>query len=591
MRELVVCVWIIIMSAAAVQAQHCRNCYYLSPKARILMGAMDRPVDVLYDHPEGIPGTRMVYVGTHGADMKRNTDFLPIPDSVMQSIEASVSIEMRKCLDADGPTVGGVDVVRSMIDGVRYHAFGSLMSQGTIPTLNGIDTDAMYGVDTTLIRSTAATIVGQHYVDSAMAMVDTMLPLPKPYEGIPCSAVVRPDGRVEWGGWQFRIRPDRRFGLCIDSCQRRDGATWRSLWNRLMLADLVVQYNDTSSASSARLLFDIRDYGVAHNMVPFMPGHDVPVKSILIPDRRQAVLQGIALPPSSIAIYEEVDGAAFRYHDHRSGEGYVLQNRILVVAYQFSVGNYLYQVRYRFSPDGSFRGRIDLCGQLYGIGRKGRALSSDPDDRPYWNGEAMYEGIMAPVHQHRFRFYADLDVAGTANHVELRMTENKPAKTHENPRGSTVTVDDYAVRRSDDMQGLLARDRSGMILIRSNDDRNRTGRLRGYRIHADQRDTLMLPLEQRGVLGASGINSTFRVTKWRTTAEWPDERVVAPWGDSPIQTRDDDIVVWIGLGLTHVPTLEEALSMYPHRVEFRLIPDGFHDLLIESWKVPRYIVK
>lgn len=375
-----------------------------------------------------------------------------------------------------------------------------------------------------------------------------------------------PDARVDgnvvrWDKWQFHARVEQREGLVVSAVTWDDAGQKRPVLYRGALGEIFVPYADASSNWYYRTYMDEGEYGFGKSVQSLQPGIDCPQNAQYLDAVLGDDLGGAYQVPRALCLFERTPGMAVRHFDLFTGQTMARSGRELVLRFTTIVGNYDYMLEWVFKQDGSLQVRAGAGGVMAAKGVHARTAQ---DDR---RGELAYgplidERLAATMHQHYFNLRLDLDVDGTDNTLvalERRMVKN-PFGT---PRRTAWVLEAHPM----DKEGVVADDHGHpTLLVTSAQKRNALGYPTAYQVETHGTEPLLMSDEdsasQRAAFARHGTWLTrYNPAELYSAGDFPNQSkggdglpaYVADAGG----TRGKDLVVWVNLGLGHVPRAEE----------------------------------
>lgn len=387
------------------------------------------------------------------------------------------------------------------------------------------------------------------------------------------------DQFVTWKNWQFTIVPTAREGLVIYDVAWTDGSVRRPIAHRISLSEMLVPYGDTSTAWQWRNAFDVGEYGLGINSRPLQPGVDIPSNARTLPLAIVNSKGAVSTMQNIIAVYERDAGVLYKHVDMVTDKVVGRRGSELVVMHITTIGNYDYALSYIFSEDGVMTVDVGLTGILLVKGTQDSTYDADAQKTAHM----VAPNLAAPLHQHFFAFRLDLDVDGEKNTVsELDVWAPDPGT--ENPRGNAMMLDDYELRFEAEARRPANAATSRRWVVRSAVKTNAFGLPTGYCLMPG---TSVRPhlAEDHAVRKRAGfLDNALWVTKYGegelyASGSYPNQNL-ASTGLPAISLdnatiRNQDVVLWYTLGVTHVPRPEEWPIMPMEHVRFSLTPMGF----------------
>ncbi|EJD38362.1 peroxisomal copper amine oxidase [Auricularia subglabra TFB-10046 SS5] len=410
------------------------------------------------------------------------------------------------------------------------------------------------------------------------------------------------DGHVlSWQKWKMHVAFSAREGIALSTITYDDDGELRPLFYRLSLAEMVVPYGEPIHPHPRKFAFDVGEYGIGTQAmeltlgcdclghIAYLPGH-------YIGHNGEPVVIG-----NAICIHEEDAGILWKHADFRiGGRSAAVRSRRLVVSMICTVANYEYCIYYQFLQDGTVNLEIRMTGilNLY-VAPK----DLDPKDEPY--GTIVAPQITAQYHQHLFSLRIDPMIDGLSNTVlETDVLANPaPTGSAENWAGNafgTRTRVLESLKAGDGTREFDApADRRWRIVNRSR-KHYASGHPVGYLIHG-VRGVASTLLAQSDSLAAQRAGFSRR-TLWvvpdvadkhgESTRMWPSGRyvpqtrgeatdVVDVWAkgsDTEDKIADEDIVVFVTFGATHIPRPEDFPVMPAEHILLSLKPWSFFNV-------------
>jgi primary-amine oxidase len=395
---------------------------------------------------------------------------------------------------------------------------------------------------------------------------------------------VRIDGHeVSWGQWRFHARIDPRVGTVISHARWQDAETSRSVLYQGYLSEMFVPYMDADYGWQSRTYFDTGEYGAGMLATPLAPGIDCPATAHFLPavfgnDKGEPFTT-----PNALCVYERNNGEpSWRHHEvlNQTFEG--RPNVELVVRMAATIGNYDYLFDWVFTDAAEIEARVGATGidALKGVPSRRMADATAAEDTRY--GTLVAPHLVAVNHDHYFNFRLDLDVDGAANtfnHDVYRATTLPPAS----PRRSIYVVERRLAASEKAAQLTTGHGPSRLRVI--NEGRaNGVGNPVSYEVLVANHARLLLDRSDWPAKRARFLEHDVWVTPYA-----PDERyaggeyMLGSKGDDglPVWTardrniRNQDIVMWVNLGMHHLTRAEDLPVMPMIWHSFRLRPHNF----------------
>ncbi|WP_203137685.1 primary-amine oxidase [Microbacterium sp. JZ31] len=384
------------------------------------------------------------------------------------------------------------------------------------------------------------------------------------------------DGVLRWENWSVRVGFNGREGLTLHQLSFRDNGVERPVMYRGSIAEMVVNYGDTSPTNAWQNYYDVSEYQFGRLANSLELGCDC-LGEITYVDA--VVADDLGRPTTlknAICIHEEDYGILWKHTDFFAGTSEVRRQRRLVVSFFVTVGNYDYGFYWYLYLDG----KIELEAKATGI-----VFTNAHPGGEYEYATEVAPGLGAPIHQHLFSARLDMTVDGLANAVDEVDVARVP-KDERNPWGNAFTRTHTRLRT--EREGV--RDAKGEVdrvwRISSTEKANRLGAPTSYILVPEGKPTLLVDEDAFVRPRAEFAAHHLWVTQYERDELWPAGRSTNqnPGGaglpayiaaDRPID--GEDIVLWHTFGLTHFPRTEDWPIMPVDYAGFRLLPHGFFD--------------
>ncbi|KAI0795895.1 peroxisomal copper amine oxidase [Abortiporus biennis] len=408
--------------------------------------------------------------------------------------------------------------------------------------------------------------------------------------------VLQPEGvsftmdgnELSWQKWKMHISFHHREGIALSTVTYNDDGVIRPVFYRLSLAEMVVPYAAPEHPHPRKHAFDSGEYGMGTMANELSLGCDCLGQIHYLPgcftkhDGTAFVIKNV------ICIHEEDHGLLWKHTDFRvGGRAHAVRSRRLVVSMICTLANYEYIFYYYFYQDGTIELEIRLTGilQLYVKGQ----------DEPNPFGTTVADGINAQYHQHLFSLRVDPMVDGLKNTVVETdvLPLDAPTGSPENFGGN----------------GFITR--ATPLKVQSEGARD-------YDILADRRWVITNPHHQHPyskkdvgfVVGMKGgvcrtlarddawcvkragfVRKALWVVKDKETEMggrmWPSgkyvpgtrgddvEDFITNWATGEESIEDEDLVVFLTVGTTHIPRPEDFPVMPSEHLRVTFKPFHF----------------
>lgn len=384
--------------------------------------------------------------------------------------------------------------------------------------------------------------------------------------------IVQPDGvsyqlrgnEVSWQKWNFHVGYHPRDGLVISTVTYKDGNDIRPLFYRLSVAEMVVPYAETSFPHARKFAFDVGEYGMGTLANSLKIGCDC-LGTISYLDGCFIGLDGKPTTiEQCICIHEEDAGLAFKHTDYRpGGQNHSVRNRKLVIQMLCTIANYEYIFNYNFYADGN----IEVQVRLTGILNLALKAPGDEESNPY--GIEVAPSVNAQLHQHVFSLRVDPMIDGHENSVIQSDVVASPSSTGSegNYLGNGFLLDKKVLNETGSYDWKAEAHRTWTI-ANSKKKHYASGLPASYRIHTRDYETLATRPDSMVSKRAQFATKALWITRHDENQLWPAGKYVAQqrgtsndsisrWIEPKDNTEDEDIVVWVTFGVTHIPRPEE----------------------------------
>ncbi len=424
------------------------------------------------------------------------------------------------------------------------------------------------------------------------AAVGTLRPAENP------TVMVQPKGsnfklngnEVSWGNWRFHVRMESRQGTVISLARWNNGGKERSVLYQGYMSEMFVPYMDAEYGWYSRTYFDMGEYGLGLLATPLKAGIDCPAFATFLtstlnddkgdPDER----------PNSICIFERNTGDPAWRHFEITNQTYEGRPGVeLVVRMAAQLGNYDYLIDWVFNHSGEIEGRIGATGidALKGVPSRTMRDATAKEDTKF--GTLVAPNLVAVQHDHYFNYRLDLDVDGAVNSFQkdvYRPVSLPPS----NPRRSIYMVSPQVSEREGAVKGGAhsGHGAAGPVKLRviNEAQTNGVGNHVSYEIVHSNHGHLIIDPKDPPARRAAFLRSDVWVTPYD-----PNERFAAGdfvfasrglqglpvWTKKNRSIRNQDVVVWINIGMHHLTRAEDLPVMPMVWHSFKVRPFNFHD--------------
>jgi len=386
---------------------------------------------------------------------------------------------------------------------------------------------------------------------------------------------------VSWQGWRFRFALHPRDGLVLYTVRHENKGVPRPVAHRLSLSEIYVPYGIPDSNWVWRTAFDVGEYGMGRYANPLSPTADVPNNATFFNARIHDDVGGSFVYPNAVALYERNGGLLWKRVDPTSAAQGRREARQLVLTANSWIGNYIYALQYIFHMTGELEVRVDATGTTLNQGvnsvEEGSAHGHVVDmAKALDGGQAI---VAAPNHQHFFNFRIDMDVDGEANQIS-----ESNVNPQANALGNAFAAVETPLTSEANAKRDINIDKARSWKIYSSNRNNGLGLPTGYTLYLGDTAAPLsasgFPARQR----AGFVEHPLWVTKYSpselyATGDYPNQGKIGeglPSYSTNESLVDQDLVLWVTAGLTHIPDVEQYPVMSTESLlSFRLVPYGF----------------
>ncbi|KAF9535589.1 peroxisomal copper amine oxidase [Crepidotus variabilis] len=400
------------------------------------------------------------------------------------------------------------------------------------------------------------------------------------------------DGHVlEWQNWKMHIAFTHREGIALSTITYNDHGVIRPIFYRLSLAEMVVPYGVPEHPHPRKFAFDSGEYGMGTMANELSLGCDCLGQIHYMPGCFVAHNGSAMVIKNVICIHEEDNGVLWKHTDYRpNGRSQTVRRRRLVVSMVCTLANYEYIWNYHFYQDGSIEFEIRLTGIL--------SVFAVKDGEPTPFGTKVAPNINAHFHQHFFSVRVDPMIDGLKNTViesDIIPLE-APTGSAENYAGNAFTQRDTPVAMEGGSSFDYAKDRRWRIVNRGKKHYS-SQQYVGYTLGVKGGATPMMSKEDGwAAKRAKFLTNTVWVVKdveqqdekkgTGTTRMWPagkyvpqtreePEDSVGQWVKGGLDVVDEDLLVFLTLGTTHIPRPEDWPVMPAENIVVHFKPNSF----------------
>jgi primary-amine oxidase len=402
----------------------------------------------------------------------------------------------------------------------------------------------------------------------------------------PLGTNVRIDGHeIFWGNWRFHVRVDPRVGTTISLARWRDGETWRSILYQGYLSEMFVPYMDAAYGWQSRTYFDTGEYGAGLLASQLKPGIDCPDTAAFLPAQFSSDRGEPFTTPNALCVFERDGGDPIWRHFEAVNQTYEGRPNVeLVVRMAAAIGNYDYLFDWVFNDAAEIDVRVGATGidALKGVSARKMSDPSAADDTRY--GTLVAPNLVAVNHDHYFNFRLDLDVDGPSNSVNRDVYRSVRLPSDSARRSLYVVQREIAeTEKGATLDSLHDPVRLRVI----NEHRtNGVGNPASFEVLAFSHATPMLDPDDWPARRAAFLRHDIWVTPYNADERYAGGQYMlgshgddglAVWAARDRAIRNEDLVVWVNLGMHHL-TRAEDLPVTPMMWQsFKLRPNNFFD--------------
>jgi primary-amine oxidase len=426
--------------------------------------------------------------------------------------------------------------------------------------------------------------VEQNFTEAAAG---TLRPARKP------TAIGQPQGpnftvngnEISWGNWRFHARVDGRVGTVISVARWQDGNTLRSVLYQGYLSEMFVPYMDADYGWYSRTYFDTGEYGAGTMATPLKPGVDCPAASAFVTatigdDKGEPITT-----PNALCIFERDSGDPIWRHAEPLNQTYEGRPNVeLVVRMAAAVGNYDYLFDWVFNDAAEINVRVGATGidSVKGVATRVMTDATAAADTRY--GTLVAPNLVAVNHDHYFNFRLDLDVDGPTNSFDRDVYRpvTLPAGS---PRRSLYVVEPTIAATENGADLSMGHEPSKFRVV-NEARKNGVGNDVSYEVLFANHATLLLDPEDWPAKRASFLKHDLWVTPYTPSERYAGGEYMfqsdgsdglAAWAARDRSIRNQDIVVWVNIGMHHLTRAEDLPVMPTVWHSFTLRPHNFFD--------------
>ncbi|XP_076447626.1 diamine oxidase [copper-containing]-like [Babylonia areolata] len=383
---------------------------------------------------------------------------------------------------------------------------------------------------------------------------------------------VEPDGRrftvdgqfVQYFGWSFNFRSRTTTGLQLFDVNFQDGR----IAYEIGLQELAVFYSGHSPEISS-LAFYGSSWLLGASSHELLPGVDCPSTAHFLDSFHFVDTPSPRRYRRSICIFELNEGIPLRRHytTGPDGDGFRYYGGVvatsLVLRSIAVLWNKDYVFDYVFHLDGTMEARVSVTGYL-------QTTFSLPRERPF--GHHVHEDLIGNAHQELFHFKVDVDVAGSGNRYETISLHAQDGPNFWFPSLNTTQMRYRGTVVQTERDSVWRHGSSPLLhhVFYNHKLSNRYRTRRGYRlVHKSPTDFVLK--DARVARAAGWARTPMVVTKYKDVEDASSSLYAQgdPWDpvldfsmflEDNNTIVDQDLVAWVTLGATVVPSAEDVPS-------------------------------
>jgi primary-amine oxidase len=368
---------------------------------------------------------------------------------------------------------------------------------------------------------------------------------------------------VDWQPWKFHLRIDKRVGPVVSLLRYDDAGRERMIAYQMTLSEIFVPYMAPEADWAYRAYIDSGEFGAGGLMSSLLPGSDCPEQaayfSAAIPNDKGQVFE----IRRAACVFERATGDPLWRRGTPAQPTRLTRPGIeLVMRTITAIGNYDYAIDWVFQQDGNIEIRLGATGIIAVRGVASGDMSSPGAAADTAHGELVAPGTVAVHHDHFFGFRLDLDVDGTGNTL-IRDEITPWPVAGDGPRRSLWTVERSPVAT----EGALESHGHGTRWRLVNPNLTTAlGHNPGIEIVPGAQAESVLAADDESQARAAFSARTMWLTRHRprelyAAGDYPNlsrggEGLPAFVGDAQ-PAENADLVVWLNIGMHHVPRVED----------------------------------
>ncbi|MEG9861870.1 MAG: hypothetical protein V6Z81_05135 [Parvularculales bacterium] len=396
--------------------------------------------------------------------------------------------------------------------------------------------------------------------------------------------------RIDWQGWQFRLRFDARQGTVLNRVGHQTGAGLRSVAYEIAMSEMFVPYHDNDPNWYYRAYFDMGEYGFG-NLATELQQADCPSHADFFNVTLHLPNGAPFEAANRICIFEHDPGYPVWRHDETVLAGIpgieTHQSRTateLVVRMVATIGNYDYFQDYVFAQNGQLRIRLISTGIDAAKGVLSASLEDGTAAQETQTGTLIAPHRLGVNHDHFFSYRIDFDIDGVDNDFTRLRLQPVP-QPNSALRSGIWQIIPQKIRDEQTAQTIMLASRPALLLFSSSNKKNAMGYPTGYQLMMPTIKPLVTPADEV-FKRAHWVRKNLWVTRFKRNEIFASGIAVnqsAPWLGIPEYVADNetlggnDIVAWATLGFHHAPMAEDWPVMPSKVDEIILKPRNFFD--------------
>jgi primary-amine oxidase len=390
---------------------------------------------------------------------------------------------------------------------------------------------------------------------------------------------------VTWGKWRFHTRIDPRVGTVISMARWQDANGPRSVLYQGYMSEMFVPYMDAEYGWQSRTYFDTGEYGAGILATSLKPGIDCPTTAAFL----SAVFgddQGNPFTtPNAMCVFERGTGEPLWRHAETLNQTYEGRANVeLVVRMASTIGNYDYLFDWVFNDAAEIDVRVGATGidALKGVATRRMTDATAASDTRY--GTLVAPNLVAVNHDHYFNFRLDLDVDGPTN--SFNRDVYRPMALPADSLRRSLYVVEPSLAATEKAAQVDTHDAASKLHVMNEQHTNHVGNPVSYEVLATSHARLLLDPQDWPARRARFLQHDLWVTPYEPEERYAGGQYIfgsqgddglATWAARDRPIRNQDIVIWVNLGMHHLTRAEDLPVMPMVWHSFKLRPHNFFD--------------